>query len=260
MKVLLIAPTYGRLPYLGRLVASFASQEYEDKELVIINDDKNVQLVCDYPGVTCINLNKRILVTHKKNIAVSLGFYDLYMPHDDDDVFLPKRIQNHVNKFKENPDIPLYRNELAYILFGGEFKMANSGFNCVSFTRKTWFDHNGYEFPKASGQDAEFLAKVKNKMSEKNEAELDYVYNWSGLNYHLSSSQEHNITDIAQHQLKEMGLVGGKFHIKPDFEEYKKFVMLDEMYRSGRRNLLVNHKNVPKGKIDIAHLIKGPSK
>jgi glycosyltransferase involved in cell wall biosynthesis len=260
MKVLLIAPTYGRLPYLGRLVASFASQKYDDKELVIINDDKNIQIMCEYPGVTCINLTNRILVTHKKNIAVSLGFHDLYMPHDDDDVFLPNRIQNHVNKFKENPDLPLYRNELAYILFGGDFKVSASGFNCISFTKKAWFEAGGYAHKVASGQDQEFINKIKSKIVEKNENEVDYVYNWSGLNYHLSSSKEHDITTIADKQLREMGLVGKKFYIQPDFEEYKKFVQLDEMYKSGRRDLIVNHQGMERGKIDIAHLIKKPLK
>ena len=36
MKVLVVVPTYGRLPFLGRVVVSFLSQTYEDKELVII--------------------------------------------------------------------------------------------------------------------------------------------------------------------------------------------------------------------------------
>lgn len=258
MKVLLITPTYGRLPFLGRLLASFLSQEYEDKELVIINDDKNIQLLCEFPGVTCINLTTRILVTHKKNIGVNLGFHDLYMPHDDDDVFLPQRIQNHVNKFNEHPEIPLYRNEVAYILSGGEFKMAPSGFNCISFTKKAWMDCGGYAHKVASGQDQEFLFKNKNRMSENNQNELDYVYNWSGMNYHLSSSEGKNITLIADKQLRDLGLVGKNFYIQPDFEEYKKFITLDELYKSGRRDLIVNHHKVEKGKIDISDLIKKP--
>lgn len=256
MKVLAVTPTFGRLPYLGRLLASFLSQTYDDKELVIVNDDCNITLSCSYKNVTCINLDRRILVTHKKNIATNLGFHDLFMPHDDDDVFLPERMANHVRKHTEHPDIPLYRNELAYILSGGKFEKAPSGFNCISYKKKAWFDAGGYAHKKASGQDQEFLFKNTGRMSEKNEEELDYVYNWSGLNYHLSSSEEKNIDKIAETQLRDMGLIGKKFHIEPDFQEYAKFVKLHELYASGRRDLVVKHSE--RGKIDISHLIKSP--
>lgn len=40
MKVLIVCPTFGRLPFLGRMLASFLSQDYSDKRLVLINDDK----------------------------------------------------------------------------------------------------------------------------------------------------------------------------------------------------------------------------
>lgn len=252
MKVLLVTPTFGRLPFLGRLLASFLSQSYDDKELVIINDDKDVTVTCNFQNVTCINLDRRILVTHKKNIATSLGFHDLYMPHDDDDVFLPDRIANHVKKHQDHPDIPAYRNELAYILSGGSFTCAPSGFNCISYKKQAWFDHGGYAHKKASGQDQEFLFKLKDRLSEKNENELDYVYNWSGLNYHLSSSEEKNINNIAHKQLRDMGMIDKKFYIQPDFNEYAKFVKLHELYQAGRRDLKVTH--AEQGKIDISHL------
>jgi glycosyltransferase involved in cell wall biosynthesis len=58
MKVLLVCPTYGRIPYLGRMVASFLSQNYDDKHLVIVNDDSNVELCCDIKNIIVININK----------------------------------------------------------------------------------------------------------------------------------------------------------------------------------------------------------
>jgi glycosyltransferase involved in cell wall biosynthesis len=80
MKVLVVMPTYGRIPFLNRALASFLSQTYDNKELVIINDDKNVELKCEYPNVICINLNKKILIGQKKNLATNVGYHDLYMP------------------------------------------------------------------------------------------------------------------------------------------------------------------------------------
>jgi len=70
MKVLVICPTYGRLPLLGRVLASFLDQDHTDKELIFINDDKNVQLTCDIENVHVLNLTKKITLGSKRNIDV----------------------------------------------------------------------------------------------------------------------------------------------------------------------------------------------
>ena len=54
MKTLIIMPTYGRIPFLNRALASFLKQNYDDKTLVIINDDNNIELKCNYKNVVCI--------------------------------------------------------------------------------------------------------------------------------------------------------------------------------------------------------------
>lgn len=231
MQVLLVTPTYGRLPFLGRLVASFLSQTYDDKELVLVNDDSNVQLVCDVKGVTCINMNKRILVAQKRNLATQLGYHDLYIPHDDDDVFLPDRIANHVEIHKENPEINLYRNQASYILYGDSFHQDESTYNSVSFKRRGWFESGGWQHDKNLLEDKDFLDKMPNVLQDVRLDQLDCVYNYGGVNYHLSSTDHNTIDGIARRQLSEMKLDNGKFYIEPDFEEYNKFIELDKLYK-----------------------------
>ena len=252
MKVLVTCPTYGRIPFLGRMLASFLSQDYSDKHLLIINDDKNVRLTCDYENVTCINLNKKILLGDKRNIAVNFQKCDLYMPHDDDDIFLPRRITNHVVKHIENPNISSYTNLKSYVVYGNEFIIAGNPPNAISFTRSAFFRAGGYEIDVLSGEDTEFYDKLTNKLIGDESSNIDYVYNFGGLNYHTTHTSESDIIKIAFDQLVELNLVGKEYNIIPDFEEYNKFVILDELYKKEGKNIIVKHEGL--GKISIPYV------
>ena len=239
MKVLVITPTFGRLPFLGRLVASFLSQTYDDKELVIINDDKNVKIACDIDNVTCINIDKKILVGQKRNLATQLGYYDLYMHIDDDDVFLPERISNHVKMHQDRPEINLYRNTASYRIYGDAFERAgvDAGMNFISYKRQAWFDVGGCFKDNNLGEDREFLEKMPNVLQFENFDQLDCVYNFGGINYHLSvKTPEEELQRIAHIQRESLNLVNGVFNIVPDFTEYNKFIELDKRYKAINTN------------------------
>ena len=256
MKVLVVCITYGRLPFLGRMVASFLNQNHDDKELLIINDDRNVQLSCTHNGydnsiIHIINLNTRLSLGAKRNLGSAFGNYDLYMPHDDDDIFLPDRISNHVAKHKENPDIFLYRNIPSYIIYGDKFLVDGNSPNAMSYTKQGYYDCGGYP-DMGAGEDQAFYDKMRNKLIEQDISKVDYVYNWGGLNYHASHSSVDSIADIAENQLRDLGVYGSKYEIVPDWYEYDKFCLLDRLYKEGHRDLLVKHTDL--AKIDVSHL------
>lgn len=249
MKVLVIMPTYGRIPFLNRALASFLSQTYDDKELVIVNDDKNVEIKCEYPNVTCINLNKKILIGQKKNLATNLGYYNLYIPFDDDDIMLPNRILNCVNTHTNNTDVELYRNILCYTIYGDEFFVSHSAQNSISYTKKIWFQSGGYLHNTNCGEDQEFKNKINSKLEIEIPELIDYVYNFGGINYHLSCTNDNTIENIAYQQLVEMNLLNKKYYIEPDWDEFNKFIELDKLYKEKKQSIKVEH--VSLGKINI---------
>lgn len=249
MKALVIMPTYGRIPFLNRALASFLSQTYDDKELVIVNDDKNIEIKCEYPNVTCINLSKKILIGQKKNLATNLGYHNLYIPFDDDDIMLPNRIQNCVNMHTNNTNIGLYRNILCYTIYGDEFFISHSAQNAISYTKKIWFESGGYLHDTNCGEDQEFKNKIDNKVEMEDSESIDYVYNFGGLNYHLSSTSDVDIERIAYQQLLDMNLLNKTYYIEPDWDEFTIFLELDRIYKEKQQPIKVKH--VGLGKIKI---------
>lgn len=252
MKALAVCPTYGRLPYLGRMLSSFMEQTYDDKHLVVINDDKNIQILCDDKNVTVINCNKRISIGEKRNIGIALGHYDVIFPWDDDDIFLPHRIANHMEQYKDK-DVRAYRNFSSYILLNNTFTSSNGGLNSLSYLKDEWFAVGGYKSKLLCGEDAELYNKLNGFKTERNDNKRDFVYCFSTSNYHASSNNPKNIEEVAHEQLEKMNLVGKKFYINGDIEEYNKYVNLHFLFEKRKKDLMIKH--LGDGKIDITHLL-----
>jgi hypothetical protein len=231
------------------MLAGFLRQTYDDKHLVIINDDKNVEICCEYANVTCININKKILLDAKRNIGACFGNYNLIFPQDDDDIALPNRIANHVKKFQENPDINLYRNSASYVVTKeDQFVIGNNAPNACSYKRSAYYEVGGYTFfnHNSTGDD-KFLHKMPKRVDIRDDDNIDYVYNLGGVYNHLYMSNQKSLEIIAYNQLVELDLLGKKYWINPDFEEYNKFVSLAEMYIGDP----IKIKHISLGKIEI---------
>jgi len=246
LKALAVCATYGRIPYLGRMLASFLSQTYENKHLLVINDDKNVELYCDIDNVTIINCNTRMLLRDKRNMGAVFGMYDIIFPWDDDDVYLPSRISNHIEKYSD-PNVMAYRNFPSYIIYGNKFDICDGTLNSVSYRRSEWFRVGGYACIGTQGEDTELFTKL-NILTEKNISNRDYVYVFGGTNYHLSTNDK--IDHIAHQQLLNLDLMNGKFEIFPDYTKYNKFLTLDKLYKESNSPIPIIHLN--DSDIDIA--------
>lgn len=252
MKALVVCPTYGRIPYLGRMLASFLSQDYDDKELVIINDDKNVELCCDYKNVRVINYGARLTVAHKRNIGVSIGNHDIIFPMDDDDIFLSNRMSNHISKYG---NITAYRNSACYVIYGNQFITGGSSPNAVSYLKKSWLKIGGYKMLddiRADDTHLYFELRDNGGLHEVNDADdIDFVYHFGGVNYHLSSTPQENIEKIAYQQLQRMDLVGEKYWIEPNYHQLKKITDLVDLFKTNKENIKIIHEGDCEFTVDI---------
>lgn len=98
--VTILVPTYGRTSFLGESVECFRRQDYDgDMQMWIVNDRRDQHLICDVPGVQVTNLSKRIApLGRKRRYMVDRVATDLVCFWDDDDIYLPMRIRQGVER------------------------------------------------------------------------------------------------------------------------------------------------------------------
>lgn len=86
--------TYRRPDLLSEAIACFLAQEWDgNKLLVIVNDEPEQELIFDHPEVHIFNLDNRMSLSAKWNLAVEqCSSADMLFHMDDDDLFSPARI------------------------------------------------------------------------------------------------------------------------------------------------------------------------
>jgi hypothetical protein len=180
-----------------------------------------------------------------------VGDHDMIFPMDDDDVFLPNRMANHI--YKMGKDIEAYWNRNSYIIYGDVFRENFPGpHNAITFTKKAWFKAQGYS-DLQDFEDYDFFTRLEKvvKVVESDD-ESDFIYQFGGVNYHASIMKKDlpSIEEMAYRQLETMKVVGQKFWIHPDFEQFNNFHLLATMFKKNKEHLIVKH--ISDGKIDIS--------
>lgn len=218
-KVSCLCPTFGRFPQFGRLLAEavwcFLQQDYPNKELVILNDCAPQRIVCNAPGVVVINLQNRFpTLGEKYNALVRCSSGDLLLPWEDDDLSLPWRIRQSVERIGTNaywnPQRSWYCN--AGVLHSDHAHGVCH--NASAFVHSAWWGVGGY--PATNGdQDAIFDSRLRRwSVAEplgEDTREWSYVYRWGVSPLHLSGAADMNALYAAAGKLP---IEAGTFEIR----------------------------------------------
>lgn len=224
-KCLIGVSTFRRPQFLPRMLACFDRLDYSNKKMVIINDDS--ETIYKYEGssnIEVINIDKHLPLAVKRNLFTSWDF-DVYFPLDDDDLFLPERIKNHMREYLDDPTLDLFRNRSCYMVndFSIKKSLASSFSNC-SFTRTGYFKSGGYTNYHQSNQDdiclrQNFRKNCKVKISENLNC-VDFVYQFDGGRYHnTNNSSELMPPQMIQRTINQR-IKTGEILIEPDYETY----------------------------------------
>lgn len=98
-----ICPTYGRVPFdlicMQECIYWFTRQEFPEAELLIVNDAPGQEFVCTVQNVRVINHPTRFTsLGEKYNYCVQESRGKFILPWEDDDISLPNRIRQSVDK------------------------------------------------------------------------------------------------------------------------------------------------------------------
>lgn len=121
MKVSCVIITHNRIDYLKRAVDSVINQTYKNIELFVVDDasDDGTEIygekLCK-TGVNYIRIEKEDSKggNHARNVGINASTGDYVAFLDDDDYWLPDKIEQQVKYANEHPDIGMIYGGLAY--------------------------------------------------------------------------------------------------------------------------------------------------
>lgn len=229
--------TFARPKVLREALKSFLDQDYEgEKELIILNDCADQNLIFDHPQVKIFNVKQRIKpLGNKFNQCVNLCTGDIFMPWEDDDIYLPWRMTTtlkymHDGLFHTGQGI--FEEDLKKLIF------SNNVFHCnLAISRENWEKIGGYENIDKGSIDVSLLGKInstiKNPSIEIKKNEIFYIYRWSQTgSYHASGIAPYEECDFAavtnkivDDEKSNNTFVGGDIILEPKYKyDYLKFV------------------------------------
>jgi len=255
-KVLIAVPTYGRPDYLPRLLASFKELNYNNKKLLIINDDKRIKYKLDKedPNIDICNMDLHLNLSVKRNLFASWD-WDIIMHLDDDDIFLPERINNHLRIYDETPGTEAYKNEAGFCFSENKIYISTwTSFTNHSMTRKGWFKSLGYTaFERSNFDDQSIHQNVMNRCNYKNECDtenLDFIYWWGNSDDETKYRNTFNADEVKCDYVENAALKSyemfkknrdGYTILRPDFECFNNIKTLTRRLKWGKRQeYLVN--------------------
>ena len=220
--------TYGRPTHvLENSIQCFLEQDYKGpKELVILNDCADQELVFDHPEVRIINHPERIKPLGKKfNMNIELCRYDILATWEDDDFFLRNRLSYGVANMKDGV---FHTRDGFFETTQGNIEIANNYFHSQHiFTRELFQKIGGYAEVDQCSLDLDLMEKIRNAVGDysvglPSSNDYSYVYVWSGANsYHGSGMGADNeaISDSAAEWVEQQIAAGnvqtGRIELMP---------------------------------------------
>lgn len=217
--VSVIIPTYKSDTTLIRAIDSVLNQTYQDVEVIVVDDNnpntpdraQTERLMQKYSDI-----HKVKYIKHEKNkngsaarntaFANSRGAYIAFL--DDDDYYLPNKLQNQVDFLRNNPryggcycwrnqfdqDVcGKYEGNLSYEILSLDFTPYTS---CVMIRRGCFEELNGFDESYYRHQDFEFLLRFFEKYTMGFVSHVDAVISTNGVN---NTPKGQKLVDIKEH-------------------------------------------------------------
>jgi glycosyltransferase involved in cell wall biosynthesis len=124
--VSVIVPTYNRTSYLKLTLDSIASQTYSPVEIIVVDDGSpgqdNAELCANYNNLKYIRVENSGGPAAPRNTGLRNANGAFISLVDDDDIWLPHKLEKQVAILEENPDFSLVHGPCQLIDENGELK------------------------------------------------------------------------------------------------------------------------------------------
>jgi len=215
--------TYKRHHLLEEAIESFLKQDVpHPKEMVIINDCKDIDYVFDHPEVRIINHKERFpSISAKLKFGFEQCKYDHMYRLDDDDLLSPTALTTACEDILENPGYDVYRSQGIYLFVNNESHGMTSNVNNGNIYTKNYI--NRINWPDTSiGEDAEITFHQGGRIFEPKNKKPTMVYRWGMGTFHLSGGGTRPSAlalEQADQSLHKINGTLGTINLNPNFKE-----------------------------------------
>jgi glycosyltransferase involved in cell wall biosynthesis len=215
-----VCVTYNRPHLLNELLYCFLQQDYDNKELIIVNDQASIKYLYNDPRVHIYNLDERFpSLGAKREYSRNLTKGDFIFIMDDDDIYYSRHISNLLKFHLDHMEFDIVANNLSYNSVDNDGIITNNdlAFNGASI-KKEYFLNNSFSPDKSCNEDKEF---IQNANIYRIDGEITFHYRW-GLNL-IHMYQTYGFTDGVQ-AYEETGILGQSINskiieLKPEISE-----------------------------------------
>lgn len=239
-----ICLAYGCSKQLNEAVACFLSQDYEKKELIILNSFPRQTFTGEFPGVKIINLPIRPdSLGACRNMAISRSSGDVIVVWDADDLYLPHHLRVIGECFEHTTASWVRVNPVYYAEKYKIVKPFTTWINSVSFRREAWEKCGKYPHTLSVGED-QALWKSLNQLNgvtfEANEDAVSAIYCWDTGTFHISGQGWDKQGQVPAYERARLDLERrikcgeetiGKIEIKPAFEHDPRLMVKEYLDR-----------------------------
>jgi glycosyltransferase involved in cell wall biosynthesis len=125
LQVSVITPTYNRTEHIRNAIAAYKAQTFpkDQMEWIILDDgDEPVEAILmdeawDLPNIRYIREYRQLPLGEKRNRLNKEARAPIIVAWDDDDYYVPERIEYIVSLFKANPKVEVVGSSLMYFYF-----------------------------------------------------------------------------------------------------------------------------------------------
>ena len=121
MSTCVIIPVYNGEKFITEVLDSVLAQTMPIEEIIVIDDgstDATKQIIKSYTRVKyCYQINSGVSVARNRGIRESMSEFITFL--DQDDLFLPHKMEVSLKYFKNEPQIDIVRGRFQYIFMDG---------------------------------------------------------------------------------------------------------------------------------------------
>lgn len=169
MKVSAIMPARGRRAYTAQAIGCFLSQDYADKELLILDDedDPATPSCLSVPGVKIFRQGGKMNIGEKRNWLCEKATGEIIVHFDSDDWSAPDRMSQHLSLLAERQVAVVgYHSILFYdvpsdrvVKYRGWIKNYAVGTSLAY--RRDWWMNNHFPEDRKIGEDTQFATDAR---------------------------------------------------------------------------------------------------